>query len=417
MMTSPDPTRLPAIQVWMADGAHDTACGAPRKTWFRWVAVGLALGTLLAGALALHRTIARQRPILTRLEKLGWSTGSARLEARRDLLALQADAAPVLVRVIRRGKSRWHTEILPWLDAIPQVARVRSRQLRLERSAIDVLQRIGPPATPAVLDLLSESRFGGRETAIALLRSYGAATCPDLVRALQNPRPSLRAGAALALGRFTPAEQGGLQHLTRATRDSRSSVRAASVWALAQMHDHPEEVVPALAAALADPDPEVQLQAVQGLRIFGIRASPALDGLRRLLRLGDEGIRAESALTLTLLGESARPATNDLLQVMRHDALAPARQAATALVQLDCQTDESLARLTLFLRHPDLATRARTADVVGMLGERAQPLVPTLLALLQNDEPRDDRSALGALRNIQPSAIPESFRRGPSRRP
>lgn len=414
---TPDPTRLPSLEAWIADGALGAAGDRRPRTWIRWVALGLALGALIAAALAIHGTVTRQRPVLGLLEKLGRSTGAARVEARRELVARHAEAAPVLVRVIRRGKSRWHTEILPWLDAIPQVARIRSRQLRLERSAIDVLQRIGPPATPAVLDLLSESRFGGRETAIALVRSYGAATCPDLVRALEHPRPSLRAGAALALGRFTPAEQGGLQHLTRATRDPRSSVRAASVWALAQMHDQPEEVVPSLAAALADPDPEVQLQAVQGLRVFGIRARPALDGLRHLLRLGDEGIRAESALTLTLLGESARPATNDLLRVMRHDALAPARQAATALVQLDCQRDEALGRLDFFLRHPDLATRARTADVVGMLGERAQPLVPALLALLQNEEPRDDRSALGALRSIQPSAIPESFRRGRSNRP
>src|SRR4029434_8980127 len=63
--------------------------------------------------------------------------------ARRDLLARAPETVPILVRVVRQSKTRWHTDILPWLDSIPSLGDRRTRQLRLERNALEVLQRTG----------------------------------------------------------------------------------------------------------------------------------------------------------------------------------------------------------------------------------------------------------------------------------
>ncbi|MBL9126469.1 MAG: hypothetical protein JNL97_02420, partial [Verrucomicrobiales bacterium] len=60
----------------------------------------------------------------------------------------------------------------------------------------------------------------------------------------------------------------------------------------------------------------------------------------------------------------------------------------------------------------DATIRTRTLEAIRGLGSRGEPLIPALLALLENTDERDNRPALVALRNIQPSAIPERYRQG-----
>jgi HEAT repeat protein len=180
------------------------------------------------------------------------------------------------------------------------------------------------------------------------------------------------------------------------------------------MHSLSATVIPELTLALDDSDGSVQLEAVQALRFFGPQASPAVDRLRRLLREGSTEVRTEAALTLSTVGHSARTASDELVGTMRGDESGVARQAAATLVQLGLNQDEALTRLDAFLKTRDIRFRTRTADIVGSLGPAAESVVPSLLGLLENDDPRDDRTAVLALRNIKPSAIPEKFRRGRS---
>ncbi|MBL9135793.1 MAG: HEAT repeat domain-containing protein [Verrucomicrobiales bacterium] len=361
---------------------------------------------------AAERVARRHRPVIERLERMAGADPEDRRRARSELIAQPRDYAPVLVRILRRGKTRLHTDILPWLDSVPQVARQRARQLQLERNAIEVLQRMGPLAAPAVLPLLAERRFGGREAAIALLRTYGPAASQELIATLNDPDPALRAGAAMALGRFPPAEQGGLASLLAARQDKDPSVRSAVLWALGEFPSHPQLVVPHLVEGLSDPVESVRFQAVQALRGFGPEARPAVPALREILKTGGDELRAEAAMTVIQTGESARLAVPELLDAMRHGGLHAARQSASALIEMDVHTDESLNRLVSLLRARDLTARAKTLDALGGLGARAVPAVPAMVALFSNDDPRDDRPTVMALRNIQPEAIPERFRRG-----
>lgn len=355
----------------------------------------------------------RQKPVLDLLETMGSSNVAQRQSARAQLLASPETNAPILVGVIRSGKTRWHGEILPWLDDIPQLASRRSRQLLLERNAIDILQRMGSAAAPHVLSLLSETRYGGRDTGIALLRAYGPSVCPFLVQALHDPRPLIRAGAASTLGRFPSDQLGSLDSLRHAARDPHPAVRAAAIWSLGQMQDRAAQIMPDLIQALDDSAPEVQVQATSSLRFFGPQAASAVEALRRGLKAAADPVRAEAALTLAAIGgESARVAGPDLLVAMRQRDGPSARQAATALVQLDLHPQEALERLTGFLRHRDSTVRSRTLDAIRGLGSRGESLVPSILALLENDDERDNRPALVALRSIQPSAVPERFRQG-----
>lgn len=369
----------------------------------------IAALALLVFAFLVARASSRQRPILDLLQQTTAGDAGQRLRARNELMAQPQTAAPVLVRLLRRVKMPWRSEVLPWLDFVPPIGRWHSHQLLLERNAIDILQRMGPAASGSVIPLLEDDRHGGRETAIALLRTYGSEICPELIDCLRHPRPAMRAGAALTLGRFPPAEQGGLGALAGASKDPEPEVRAAAVWAIGQMYEAGDLAIPLLIPALGDSSPQVKFQAVQVLRSFGADGAAAVDDLCTILRNAKDDLQAEAALTLAGIGPEARRAEEALFRVLHSRSDTAARQAAAALLNLELRQNESFDRLRALLNTSDLASRMRTVDAISNLGGRGRPLVPDLLALLENAERRDDRGTLIALREIDPSRVPERF--------
>lgn len=376
----------------------------------------LAVSSLFACLLATLATRA-SHPARRLLNAAAFGTPPERQEARRSLLAQARETAPLLVRVVRLSKTRWRTDILPWLESIPQVSDLRTRQLRLERTAIDLLQAMGPETTPDLLPLLAERRFGGRDTALALIHSRGDAVCPILIETLRHRDPVLRAGAAMALGKFPSTTPGALPALLDTRRDPAPAVRSATLWTFGQYLDAPAGTVGALIEGLRDPDRTVRQQALQSLRSFPDALAPAVPALRELLRRDALALRCDAAHLLAVAGPAGREAEPDLLQFLQGSSDLGRRQAALALLQLDLQTDRALDTLRRLLSRTDLPFLTRTLEGLGPLGPKAAPLVPRLLELLENDNPRDDRPTLGALRQIQPDAIPERFRRNrpPSR--
>ncbi|MCC6231541.1 MAG: HEAT repeat domain-containing protein [Verrucomicrobiales bacterium] len=381
-----------------------------------WIGLGVAMvavGVLLGTAV---RKASRDRPLMELLDRMGEGTGDERRQARQELVSRHSAAAPVLVAVVRGAKTRWQSEVMPWFEAVPGVGGLRSRSQARERHAIEALQRMGPGVAPSVVVLLDEARNGGRESAIALLRTYGPGVVPLLQEQLVRGGVERRIGAAMALGRFRVAEQGGLGALFQARRDQDARVRSAAVWALGEMQDSGADVVPELVASLADASVEVQGQAVQALRGFEAGAAPAVEGLRRLLREGTDALRVEAALTLSVIGDAARVARDDLRRLTEVDGIDVRRSAAAALVQLQEHPETGLSVLRELLGSPGVNTRARTAEMVAGLGSRAEGLVPDLLRLLENADPGDDRPGVVALRQIAPESVPERFRRGRSGR-
>ncbi len=228
-------------------------------------AVCLAIAALWVAS---DRAQARRRPVLTLLESLNDTDPVRRQDARNGLQSRPEINGPILVDILARTRTRWHDQIQPWLDGLPLLASRRERQLQLERDAIDGLLCIGLPAAPHLVPLLAEGRFGGRDIAIPLLRSYGPGVRPILLQALENPDPRIREGALRTLGKFPSGQLESLEPLRRAARDRHPEVRAAAVWALAQMLDQAERILPDLVRALEDPAPEVRQQATGALRYF-----------------------------------------------------------------------------------------------------------------------------------------------------
>lgn len=393
-------------------GADASADARPPRAAPPWKsAAAVMAGCLALGGALLLRPAGHQ--VRSQLQLAAFGTAAERLEARTHLLASPRESAPVLVRILLRSKERWRTEILPWLEPIPQVANLRSRHLRLERAAIDLLQQMGPETAPELLPLLSADPLRGRDTGLALIRSLGPAACPFLIGSLSSSEPKRRAEAALALGKFPADTPGTLDSLRSAARDPAPEVRAAVLWALGQFQDRGEELLPEILRGIGDPTPAVRLQAIRTLRHLGpVQAAPAaVSALRPVLTQGNTAARVEAATALANLGPSAAEAAPELVSMLRDSSLPVTRQAALTLVALQAHETEALEALARLLARSDAASVTRTLEMVGELGAKAADLVPGILALLENRSTRDDRAAVMALRRIAPEAVPPAFRR------
>lgn len=93
------------------------------------------------------------------------------------------------------------------------------------------------------------------EAAADSLGRMGAAAVPNLITALQDPNPSVRALAARVLARIGPEAVIAVPALTQLLEDSDADVRRAATRALGQIGPGAAESVPELIRLLEEPDP------------------------------------------------------------------------------------------------------------------------------------------------------------------
>jgi len=214
----------------------------------------------------------------------------ARLAATRALGELGPVArpvAPALLGVLRQpnpalrveaARARWR--ILHGTEEVLPVLTSALRNPQTHWQAALALAEIGAPADeaiPALLDALqTEAVHRPSRTpasaALALSR-MSAAAVPGLTSLLQHEKPSVRIGAALALG----------GHGAEA-----------------------REAVPGLLAMLEEPDGEARIVAANALGAIGPQASAALPTLAALGRDGDEYVRAAALAALNKVSPPAR---------------------------------------------------------------------------------------------------------------
>ncbi|MBN2371872.1 MAG: HEAT repeat domain-containing protein [Vicinamibacteria bacterium] len=137
------------------------------------------------------------------------------------------------------------------------------------------LVKIGEPAVPAVLPLLSD------------------------------PDPRIRRTAATTLWGMEAKGRGAVTQLADALSDEDASVRASVAMALSAIGPHAKSAVPALIRTLHDQDSNVRLWTVKALGAIGPAAEKALPALESLLK--DEFLgRATAEAVQKIKADSAR---------------------------------------------------------------------------------------------------------------
>ncbi len=241
----------------------------------------------------------------------------------------------------------------------------------VDDSMEESLVRIGGPAVPALLQVLSGQDRDMRVCAAAVLGKIGPAAqaaVPSLIRAIENPDTGLQAvilkgHAIMALGRI-------------------GSEARAAVPVLNRHLDEALKHVPREGQLVASEGRRVAIDIATALDRIG--APPARTLLDAFLRTGD----SLAAYQLAWLGPVAREATSSLRSALSDKRLEVRVSAAVALAHIEPSAAESIPTLIEGLNHMDEMPRVIVGEVpraLARLGPKARPAIPTLIGLVKEE--------------------------------
>ncbi len=323
------------------------------------------------------------------IEKLADPEAIVRRQAAKALARLKADPEATLPLLIKLLEDPDPSVRMRAMDALtehgPKAMDRLIAALGNEKTAYWaclVVSEIGAQAqvaVPALTKLLDSPKVEIRREAILALGSIGASAAPaaaQIAKALDDPL--LATVATYALGRIGAIPPEAEAKIKQAST-SDSVRQTVSLWALARMHPQDKALVTQAATRLVEnlnsDDPRVREASVHGL----IDLAPGAEIMDPLL---------------ARFLEHADPAK-----------AAAALRTAAQVGRLDAQ------RLTAALKHDKL--QSHVAFLLGEMGAKAEPVVPALAALLQDDEDDTRREAAIALAKIGPAAkaaVPELIR-------
>jgi outer membrane protein assembly factor BamB/HEAT repeat protein len=203
------------------------------------------------------------------------------------------------------------------------------RFLDLEQEDLDavtfqIIQRIGPPAIPLLVDLLGHKSDSIRRRAIDELIDLAPHTegiQPALRRALRDEDAMVAGDAARALGALGKRASPSVGALVNTLSHEDSYVRIYAAEALASIGPSAARATNALAKALDDPIPGVRWAACEGLASIGPAAQSAVPQL--IEALADEFlyVRIFAAGALGSIGPKAQAAREALTAAANDPAL------------------------------------------------------------------------------------------------
>jgi HEAT repeat protein len=342
------------------------------------------------GLQLLHEMRADANPSLrlAAAERLAWCPGQAEAVLPVLLADLQDVNSELHWKTLRalRWLGRQARRVLPALhDFLAQTGEGEWE------AAIEVLEAIGPDATPVLRQALRRKDFKERlraAQALCQLEGEASVVLPVLLAALKDHDHQTRGKAIRLLGQIGSEARPTIPALSGALRDDNPEVRVAAAMALSRIDPGNADPLAVLLKALrqagefnpdALPAPGVFTEDFKpGLRRFGARAVPAL--LELLTRddlpigplapsdeLDQDRVRARAAAVLGQIGPEARAAVPALIGLLKpRDPLAP----STSPDVLDGL-------------HPFTA-RGQAAHALGQMGPAAREAVPTLIALLRD---------------------------------
>ena len=166
----------------------------------------------------------------------------------------------------------------------------------LEGPVLHAIEVVGLPATPYLLERLSDPDPRNRELAVLTIGNIGDdSAVPALEKALRDAAPKVRARAAWALGSLRATE--AVAALARRRRDTDWEVRMATAWALGNLRVR--AAVGPLTELLQDKDRLVRATAAEALG--GLGCTDPVPSLIPLLQDSDEWVRYKAAGALRVL--------------------------------------------------------------------------------------------------------------------
>ncbi|HKO59623.1 MAG TPA: HEAT repeat domain-containing protein, partial [Pyrinomonadaceae bacterium] len=209
-----------------------------------------------------------------------------------------------------------------------------------------------------------------RAKAEAALVQPGARSLPLLKRFLTRDDEALHLATFKIIQRIGPP---AIPLLVDLLRDKRDYIRRNAVNELIDLVPDIERIQPALRRALRDKDPVVAGDAARSLGALGTRASPSVPALVRTLSHEDPYVRIYAAEALASIGSKASAATRHLARALDDPIPGVRWAAAEALGSIGPAAQSAIPQLIEALKDEFLFVRICAAGALGSMGPKAQP--------------------------------------------
>jgi len=348
----------------------------------------------------------------------GWENGAVRADFEQVFVGGSTELADSVLKLLRghevtvRCRRRDSPADLQW---------VRYSM----KNAHDKLLSRDPKAPPASKQPLSawveelrNPKPAVRAQAALALAELGSAAReaePSIVAALKDKDPEVRYAAVLALmasGAESPAAVGGL---ALALQDPAWFVRYPATLALERLGPKAKSAVPALIDAMQPKDGVKDFRPIRCARaaVALAKIDPSAKEIQNAVPLilekllgydgdGSDGARAVGATALGDLGAAAVSALPALVKRLKDEEGDVRVAAAVSLIKIapEKHAEAALATVVAELKNPDLLIRVVAVDALGDLGPRARSASAALNGALRDPEPEVRQAAKDALQKI-----------------
>jgi outer membrane protein assembly factor BamB len=239
-----------------------------------------------------------------------------------------------------------------------------------------------------------------RAVAEAILVQGARGSLPLLRRFLDPEHEDLHVVTFAIIQRIGPP---AMPLLVDLLRHEWNSIRRSAVNELIDLVPHTESIQPALRGALGDADSAVAGDAARALGALGARASPSVAALVNALSHEDAYVRIYAAEALASIGPNAAKATDALAEALG-DSIPGVRWAACeALASIGPAAHSAVPQLIEALEDEFLYVRIFAAGALGSIGPSAQPAREALKAAANDPALRDEAEwALNRIAGVKP---------------
>jgi HEAT repeat protein len=281
--------------------------------------------------------------------------------------------------------------------------------------AVKALMAIGPEAESRLLKegvpilvrrLKTDTDYQSIVVALAAIGPKGKNILPIISKFVRcNPR-YVPYEVIYALGEFGSE---GVPALVSLLKAKDATTRGYAVGTLGKLGRKAEPAVPALIKAFKDKNDEVRLGVVQALRQIRPKNKEAIAALIQAVRDSNWDVRRASLITLRWIKSKAKD-TVGILQTALHDTSAfVVAEAAYSLLSGGVNQKETAAVLTALLEKDDEGTRAIILGTLERLGQKARPMAPVLVGLLNGRDVPSRIYAAKAVCRVDPKHAREAL--------
>jgi HEAT repeat protein len=282
-------------------------------------------------------------------------------------------------------------------------------QLGCARQAVPVAseKKSAALSIAALVDQLKLDDRQARLEALGQLRKLGPRAkeaVPTLTKVLDDKDPSVRAGAAVALGCIGADAKPAVSALLSKLKDADKNVRVASATALAGIGVRDNRTLSALSEALKEPDATLRVVIAEALAQLDLQSQDAVTTVTQvLLTDGDPGNRAWAALSLKGMKSARMKAAVPALISALKDPDAHVRESAAEALGSICEQAREVVPALIERLHQDseASVRIQAAQALGEFGPEAKTAIPALTRALKDRDSDVRTLAAQSLNQIQ----------------